>query len=635
MKLSRSILRAVGALWFAAVLLILLLVAMACATVVESTKGTETALVEFYGAWWFKGLLTLLAINVLAAMLLRYPFSKWHVGFVLTHCGILVTFAGAAVTNLWGVEGRVSLAEGQKKDTFTTWEDVLTVESRDDGQEATMDLTGRAFSGLKVAERPSGRALSVGNLTIEVQRYLPDSARVEDVTNDAPHPRPAVEVSLSFEGIENPVWIFTGQTADLGHLRASFRQIADQEEFRHLLHPETPDQAPSKGTIRVVCRGETFELAMEECTDGPAPLGDTGYTVRVLRYLPHAMVGQGGQLVSASDRPENPAVEVEFVGPAGSEKRLAFARFPEFGAMHGKKQLKDLELTFIAGQETALRTPVEIMMGPEGTVHARFNPEGGAASVRDLGPGRPVDTPWPERTLTVLRHFDHARVDRLLEPVEPVRETRMPALLLSIAGPESDTTMWVQKHIPEAIEGTPYEVVYGQKELPLGFALRLDHFELGRYPGTTRPRSFESHVTIRAPDADGEQSRIISMNNPTEYAGYSLFQSNYNVGRGPTVSILSVSRDPGLPVVFAGYIITMVGMTVVLITRMIERRRRSHLGQTIREPAAREAQTRGQSNPATRADALLPGGDADAGFGERTRTATEAQPAVRSREVGA
>ena len=58
MSPSRSILRSVGSLWFAAVLLVLLLVGMACATVVESTRGAEWALAQFYESWWFRLLMS-------------------------------------------------------------------------------------------------------------------------------------------------------------------------------------------------------------------------------------------------------------------------------------------------------------------------------------------------------------------------------------------------------------------------------------------------------------------------------------------------------------------------------------------------------------------------------------------------
>ena len=66
-------LRVVGSLWFAALLLVLLSVAMACATVFESTHGTERALHIFYRSAWFEGLLALVGLNVLAAVVVRLP----------------------------------------------------------------------------------------------------------------------------------------------------------------------------------------------------------------------------------------------------------------------------------------------------------------------------------------------------------------------------------------------------------------------------------------------------------------------------------------------------------------------------------------------------------------------------------
>ena len=46
----------------------LLVVAMACATVFESSVGTEQALAAFYKSWWFRALLGLVGVNMLAAL---------------------------------------------------------------------------------------------------------------------------------------------------------------------------------------------------------------------------------------------------------------------------------------------------------------------------------------------------------------------------------------------------------------------------------------------------------------------------------------------------------------------------------------------------------------------------------------
>jgi cytochrome c biogenesis protein ResB len=175
----------------------------------------------------------------------------------------------------------------------------------------------------------------------------------------------------------------------------------------------------------------------------------------------------------------------------------------------------------------------------------------------------------------VLRRFDNALVSWSIEPVERKREARIPALLVEVTGQEQSSSVWVQKYDRRRVvlEGTPYELRFDDKRVPLGFALTLNQFHIGHYPGTRRPRSFESHVTIRDPASGREQDRIIWMNHPTKHGGYALFQSNYDLAGGRRTSILSVSRDPGLPVVYAGYVAMMVGMVVVLVTRALERRR--------------------------------------------------------------
>ena len=112
----------------------------------------------------------------------------------------------------------------------------------------------------------------------------------------------------------------------------------------------------------------------------------------------------------------------------------------------------------------------------------------------------------------------------------------------------------------------------------MGFTLELRKFRIGKYPGETRPRSFESHVTVTDPTTAREQSTVISMNNPSKFGGYSLFQSSYRsagMGSPQMLSILSVARDPGMPIVFVGYFGTMAGMLVLLGTRFSQRRRRS------------------------------------------------------------
>ena len=60
----RSFFKAIGSLWLAVVLLMLILIAMAAATAFESMHGTSQVQVAFYQARWFRMLLALLGVTL-------------------------------------------------------------------------------------------------------------------------------------------------------------------------------------------------------------------------------------------------------------------------------------------------------------------------------------------------------------------------------------------------------------------------------------------------------------------------------------------------------------------------------------------------------------------------------------------
>ncbi|MFA5864318.1 MAG: cytochrome c biogenesis protein ResB [Phycisphaerae bacterium] len=123
------------------------------------------------------------------------------------------------------------------------------------------------------------------------------------------------------------------------------------------------------------------------------------------------------------------------------------------------------------------------------------------------------------------------------------------------------------------VEGQTLEhYTIGQNTMPLGFAVTLNRFTVGFYPGGDFPRSFESQITILEPATGGNQSRIISMNHPTEYKGYTFYQSSYSQEDGQNTSVLSVSCDPGQPIVFTGYVTMLAGMLVILAARAMKRK---------------------------------------------------------------
>jgi hypothetical protein len=565
-----SLIRGLGSLWLAAMLLILLLVAMACATIYEAAHGTEQAQVVFYKSWWFELLLWLLGANVLLSLLLRFPFSKRQIGFVITHVSILLILVGALVTKVLAVYGRVTLSEGQSTSSFFDSDrDELTIRNMAKNADASIVLPGSVFHGFKQATKPTVPALGLEDVHVAVEEFLPDSRWERTVANDNDSFNPAVRLTLSPDDFDSGVWVFPDQQGSDGTGGVRLSVVSDEAEWSAITHGETPVEKPEELFLRVQYKEDQYEFRLEECQKQPQAIGHTGITVRVLRYLPHAQVGQGGKLRNISDQAENPAVEVEIAAPQGSETRYAFSKYPEM--QFREHLIEDLRLTFVA---TAPPPLVEALVAPfSPDTFIRFAPGGIQQAPIKIEPQQPVATPWHGEALVLLERLDHTSFRWSLTPIEPPRDTRIPAIRLAITSGAETANTWLQRHKSKTLElnSQPYELVYTTKRVPMDFDLKLDKFKIGRYPGSMRPRSFSSTVIMTDQQTGRSETREISMNRPTTFGGYTFFQSGYD--EQVMTSTLSISSDPGQPIVFLGYITLMGGTVVVLGIRIGERRK--------------------------------------------------------------
>ena len=579
----RAVLDTIGSLWFAAVLMMLLLVGMASATVFESMHSTELALAFFYKSWWFVLLLALLAVNVLASLLVRFPYSKRQIGFVITHTGILVTLAGAAVTYYVGIDGQVGLAEGDTVDRFRVGEPVLTVVDQRENKWQRADLAGAGIGGYRTIDDPAIAPLRVGDLEIEVERYLPDGQWIQRVLTDTPGGGPAAQVSLSATGMDDATWVFARGSTEAGPATVSYQRFDSSDALEQALTAGAKPQA----VVQVTLNEQRYEIPLDRFGNEPVEIGKTAYRLRLMRYLPHALVTANNQLENVSDRPVNPAVELELIGPGGAEPRVAFANFPDFGSRPGGAGDAPVEIQLLAPEAKA-DAEITLLSGPDGAMFVRFNVAGSAGDAQPVELGKPIESPWPGRHFEVLQLADRARTEWVVEPAEEIRETRQPMMLIGWRFGKESGESWIQKFRPVFFpeRNGPYKITFADKELLLGFELKLNRFEMARYPGTMRPRSFESHVTITDPKTGERVDRVISMNNPTKYGGYTLFQSSYRMETGTTYSFLSVSRDVGLPIVYVGYFSMLCGMVIVLITRVGEHRRAARVTEQLGVGAA-------------------------------------------------
>jgi ResB-like family len=205
-------------------------------------------------------------------------------------------------------------------------------------------------------------------------------------------------------------------------------------------------------------------------------------------------------------------------------------------------------VAFVVGPGPALRYALSGSPAPE------------IGSVRT---GQPIATPWMGLTATVDTLVPHAAARKSVRPAPPParEERRTPAVRVRFDSPAGGTAAawvpWGESVGADLAEGTAL-VSFGEREVRLPFRLTLLDFRADTYPGSRRPASYESRVRVE--EADGTRSEhLISMNHPLHHRGYIFFQASFVEGQ-PMMSILSVSRSPGLPLVYLGTALVSLGL---------------------------------------------------------------------------
>lgn len=100
---------------------------------------------------------------------------------------------------------------------------------------------------------------------------------------------------------------------------------------------------------------------------------------------------------------------------------------------------------------------------------------------------------------------------------------------------------------------------YGSKIVNLPFSIKLNDFQLDRYPGSMSPSSYASEVTVIKEDGKTYDYRIF-MNRTMHEGNFLFFQSSYFPDE--TGTVLSVNNDPGKWPTYLGYFLLTLGLVL-------------------------------------------------------------------------
>ncbi len=111
-----------------------------------------------------------------------------------------------------------------------------------------------------------------------------------------------------------------------------------------------------------------------------------------------------------------------------------------------------------------------------------------------------------------------------------------------------------------------FRMLYGSKFLETPFKIKLNDFQLEKYPGSENAASFASEVTIIDPSESFDYR--IFMNNILDYKGYKFFQASYDLSGKVEQTRLSVNHDFwGTFVTYLGYSMLYFGMICIFFAK--------------------------------------------------------------------
>jgi hypothetical protein len=253
------------------------------------------------------------------------------------------------------------------------------------------------------------------------------------------------------------------------------------------------------------------------------------------------------------------------------------------------------------------RNHLTFVLAPDGKLLYGATGSAGDPQTGVVQPGQPLKTPWPAMGVTVDRFWPNARVRREVKPQPPPEkeERRMSAVKVRLESPtgrtEPEWLLWTElRRVP--FGGGLASIAYRSPEVPVPFRVTLVKFNSDKYPGTSMAATYESWVRVDDPER-GVSEHYISMNNPLHYRGYIFFQASFVEGT-PMMSIFSVARAPGLPLVYLGAALIGIGVAWMfylkpyLARRQVARALLAHREREIRNEAQPPTDAVGPRPPA-------------------------------------
>ena len=315
-----------ASLELAVFVILALAIFLAVGTVYESKYGMEAAGFYIYRSWWMTLGLFLLFINVLSSALSRLPWKRQHIGFLITHLGILTLIVGSMVTRQLGIDGLMALAPNESS-RFVRLEEKMINVFRTEPNTAYDLVLSQPIQLFEELKSPIRWSLHSPSKIFTILQYLPKALRDVNARAVESDGIPAVKFKIQGSRATIVQWIFLhrkeGVSADLGPAEIHFNEkmpVVERAVEKNTLFLYL--DAKKKLHIATVRKGQkTLQNLGEAKKNHPVILGWMDFQFLLEEFFPKAepqvqyhKVGERGLAMLPADSSPVEALEVEFLG---------------------------------------------------------------------------------------------------------------------------------------------------------------------------------------------------------------------------------------------------------------------------------------------------------------------------------
>ena len=122
---------------FFGILLMIMIIAMALATFIESAQGTNAAWAVVYDTWWFEALFVLVLINLVGNIVRYKMYKRSKIAVFIFHISVIFMIIGGGITRYFSNEGMMHIREGDVSNTIISNKTFMDVKVTDETSEIT------------------------------------------------------------------------------------------------------------------------------------------------------------------------------------------------------------------------------------------------------------------------------------------------------------------------------------------------------------------------------------------------------------------------------------------------------------------------------------------------------------------